>query len=209
MTGKLFLSVLLLVVVACPHAISAQSIENATIEREEYAVYSAVIADYVYEEKGTFIIANPTVTRSDTIKLEHLRFFSLDLKALQILPSPPAPPLSQETLADFLRRNKGNRWLTPKFEMDRKYVLVDYREIKKLVSNFDTMDQDWKSLFKEYPASRGFVTLSRVGFNNQMDQAFIHIGFSCPGLCGHWSYLLLTKKHDVWTVTGEANRIVS
>ena len=194
--------------VALPVA-SPQSIENATIEREEYAVYSAMIADYAYEEKGTMVIANPTFTRSETINLKDLQFFSIGLKVVQIASASPTPPLLQATLDDFLRRNHTNRWLNPRFEMNSKYVLVDFRDIKKLVSDFSPMDQEWKAFFKEYPESHGFVTLSRVGFNRQMDQALVHAGWSCPGLCGHWSFLMLAKKDGAWKVVGEANRVVS
>jgi hypothetical protein len=209
MTGKLFLSVLVLVVIVCPSATNSQSIENAAVEREEYAVYSAVIADYAYEEKGTFIIANPTFTWSEETKLTHLQFFAIDFKDLRARPSAPAPALSQATLDDFLLRNKGNRWLAPKLEMNREYVLVDYREIKRLVSHFSAMDQEWKLLFKDYPASHGFITLSRVGFNGAMDQALARLGWHCPGLCGHGSFLLLTKRGGAWTIVSEANRWVS
>ena len=194
---------------ALPFA-SAQSIENATIEREEYAVYSAMIIDYVDEERGVMVIANPTVRRDEPWTVKTLEFYSTDLKTY--ITAANAPVVAQETLDDFLRRNKSNRWLTPKFEIDRKYVLVDYREITKLASDMghpNTAPEEWKPFFKEYPESHGFISLSRVGFNQQMDQALVHVGWRCPSLCGHWSFLLLAKKDGVWKVVGESNRIVS
>src|SRR5262245_31993874 len=179
----------------------AQSIENAAIEGEEYAVYSAVIPDYAQEETGVLVIANPTSSSHEGTKLKDLQFLPF--------PSAPVTALSQETLDDFVQRNKSNRWLAPKFEMSRKYTLVDFREIKRLANDFSAMDQEWKALFQQYPASHGFVTLSRVGFNQRMDQALAWVGWNCPGLCGHWSYLLLVKRDGAWKLAGEANRIVS
>jgi hypothetical protein len=196
---KLLAILSIIALAALPFA-SAQSIENATIEREEYAVYSAMIVDYAYEETGTFVIANPTSNWTYETKLKDLRFF---------FPTSPQAALSQETLEDFLQRNKSHRWLTPKLEISRKYFLVDRREIEKLINDFRTFQEDWNPLFNEYPSSHGFVTLSRVGFNQQMDQALVHAGWVCPGLCGHWSLILLVKKDGIWRVAGEANRMVS
>jgi hypothetical protein len=197
MTGRFLL--LLIVLALTPVCLQAQPLESAAREREEYAVYSAIIATYAYEETGVFLIANPTVNWTEPIKINQLQFFRFE----------SAPDLSPETVDDFTQRNKTNRWLASKLEIDRKYVLVDFREIKRLASNFSQFDQDWKGLFREYPASHGFINLSRVGFNQQMDQAFLHIGWHCPGLCGHWSFLLLAKKDGLWRLAGEANRVVS
>ena len=87
-------------------------------------------------------------------------------------------------------------------------MLVDFREIKKLANDFQ-MDNEWKAFAKEYPESYGFITLSRVGFNKQMDQALVHAGWQCPALCGHWSFQLLVKKDGLWKVVGDANRLTS
>lgn len=202
MVGKLFLSVLLLLVVACPRATNSQSIENAAIEREEYAVYSAMVVDYVFARPPTIVIANPTSNLTRANKVSDLRFVSLTGASSSLA-------LSQETLEDFINRNKSNRWLKPKFEISRKYVFVDFREIKRLANDFQHGDFEWKAFSKKYPESYGFVTLSRVGFNKQMDQALIYIQWRCPGMCGEQSYQLLAKKDGIWKVVGDANRLSS
>ena len=167
-----------------------------------------MLVDYVSEERGVMVIANPTVRRDELSTAKNLQVFSTDLKTY--ITAANAPVVTQETLDDFLRRNKGNRWLTPKFEIDRKYVLVDYREITRLANDMDRpIMEEWKPFFREYRESHGFISLSRVGFNQQMDQALVHVGWRCPGLCGHWSFLLLAKKDGVWKVVGESNRMVS
>ncbi len=202
MTKRLLVAIFfLLIASAC---VLAQPAESAAREREEYAVYSAIIVQYAYEETGTFVIANPTTNLTYELKLKSLEFF------------PPAPVLSQDTFEDFIQRNRTNRWLTTKLEIDRKYVLVDYQEIRRLAGlgpPYNTapgqMMEEWKDFFKAYPATHGFVSLSRVGFNQQMDQALVHIGWRCPSLCGHWSFILLTKNDGIWKMLSEANRIVS
>lgn len=206
MTKRLLIAVFSLFI--APIWVLAQSAESVAREREEYSVYSAIIVQYAYEETGTFVIANPTTNLSYEPKLKSLEFRPFDFR-------PPIPVLSPDTLDDFIQRNRTNRWLTTKLEIDRKYVLVDYQEIRRL-ADWDhpntapgQMMEEWKDFFKAYPATHGFVSLSRVGFNQQMDQALVHIGWRCPSLCGHWSFILLTKKDGIWKMGGEANRIVS
>ena len=206
MTKRLLVGICFLLL--APACVPAQPAESAAREREEYAVYSAIIVQYAYEETGTFVIANPTTNLTYEPKLKSLEFRPFDFR-------PPTPVLSPDGLDDFIQRNRTNRWLTPKLEIDRKYALVDYREIRRL-ADWDhpnpapgQMMEEWKDFFKAYPATHGFVSLSRVGFNQQMDQALVHIGWRCPSLCGHWSFILLTKKDGVWKMVGEAHRIVS
>lgn len=177
----------------CP----AQSVENATIEREEYVVYSAMIPEVYAEDESRFmVITNPTSTwRYQTAKKDFQFFY-------------PAPVVSQETLDDFLSRNKTNRWLTRKFDLKVEYVLGDYQEIKKLIGLANPLD-DWKNFFKHYPAAHGFIHFSRVGFDQQMHQALLYAGWRCPGLCGQWEFILLEKSNQVWKVVNRANRVVS
>src|SRR5712691_6579178 len=119
-TKRLFLLTIEIAVTAC--LCSAQSVENATLEREEYAVYSAMIPEvYADEESGFMMITNPTSLWPHQISKKDFQFFY------------PAPVVSQETLDDFLSRNKTNRWLTRKFDLKVAYVLVDFEEIKKLI----------------------------------------------------------------------------
>ncbi|HYW72740.1 MAG TPA: hypothetical protein VE961_17075 [Pyrinomonadaceae bacterium] len=201
-TGNKLLFALLLFTIASNGA-TAQRPENDAREREEYAVYSAIVADHTPVDGGTIIIANPTSLNRKPPRMNDLEF------------SPGTPALSAETYEDFVIRNHTNRWLTPNFQMKRKYEVVDYREIVRLTDMGQRntaaggLMEEWKDFFKVYPSSRVFVSLSRVGFNEQMDQALVHFGWRCPGLCGQWCYYLLAKKDGVWKVVGEANCVVS
>jgi hypothetical protein len=194
-TKRLFLLTIVIAVTAC--LCSAHSVENATVEREEYAVYSAMIPDVYGDEESRFmVITNPTSRWSDQISKKDFQFFY------------PAPVVSQETLDDFLSRNKTNRWLTRKFDLKVDYVLVDFEEIKRLISFSNPLD-DWKKFFKQYPAAHSFINFSRVGFDQHMNQGLVYAGWRCPGLCGQWEFILLEKRDHVWKVVNRANRIVS
>jgi len=177
----------------CP----AQSVENTAIQREEYIVYSAMIPEEYAEFESRFmLITNSTSLWAHQIAKKDFQFLY------------PAPVVSQETLDDFLLRNKTNRWLTRKFDLHVEYVLNDYEEIKRLIGFSNPLD-DWKDFFKQYPAAHGFIHFSRVGFNQHLNQALVYAGWRCPGLCGQWEFILLEKSNHVWKVINRANRIVS
>jgi hypothetical protein len=194
-TKRLFLLAIGIGVTAC--LCSAQSIENATVEREEYAVYSAMIPEVYGDEESRFmVIANPTSNWPYQISKKDFQFFY------------PTPVVSQETLDDFLSRTKTNRWLTRKFDVKVDYVLTDYEEIERLIGISHPFD-DWKLFFKQYPAAHGFIHFSRVGFDHYMNQALVFAGWRCPGLCGQWEFILMEKSNHVWKVVNRANREVS
>lgn len=174
---------------------NAQPAESAVRQREEYAVYSAIIPETYHDyEGGILVILNPTVRYPHEIARKDFQFFY------------PAPVVSEETLEDFLQRNKTDRWLTRKFELDFAHIIADSTEIKRLTGN---PLSDWKDFYKQYPASHGFFHMSRVGFNQNMDQALVLEGWRCQGLCGQWEFILLAKRDNVWNIVNRANREVS
>jgi hypothetical protein len=58
----------------------------------------------------------------------------------------------------------------------------------------------WGEFYKRYPDSGGFISVSRPGFNKEMDQALIFIEHRCGDLCGTGHYILLEKSGDTWKV---------
>lgn len=196
MTERLFSTALLVLLTVPAHA-TAQLAETPAGEREEYVVYSAMIPEIYAEDESRFmVIANPTSRWSHQIAIKDFQF------------SYPAPIVSQETLDDYLLRNKTNRWLTRKLNLKVDYVLTGFDEIKILIGVSNPLD-DWKVFFKQYPAAHGFIHFSRVGFNERMDQALLYAGWRCPGLCGQWEFILLAREGDAWKVVNRANRVVS
>ena len=192
MAGKLSLSVLLLVVVACPRATNSQSIQSAAIEREEYAVYSAALsALQEWFHPKQWVIANPTLVYGEIQKKNV--YFAMK----------GAPIASDETFEDYSKRNKSNRWLERRLDLKTEYVLVNLREIENI---FPMSDPNYppKSFSEKYPGAGGFIRLSRVGFNSHLDEALVLAAWSCGILCGQGELLFLSKKNDVWTVVNRS-----
>lgn len=189
---KLFSALLVLLAVSV--CSSSQLVETAAIEQEEYAVYSAMIP-LIYGSRH-YVIANPT-------------FYAGSLRSKDGIPFnlPGGPPASQQTFDDFMRRNKSNRWLTRKLDLHTDYVLVDFAEIQKIAS-FNSLD-NWKEFHKKYPEAPGYITLSRVGFDDTRNQALVLTRFVCHPLCVEGVYVLLSKADRAWKVVNTAQASIA
>jgi hypothetical protein len=202
MTGKLILSVLLLVVVACPRSTNSQSIENAAIEREEYAVYSAVISK-LYLKKGVRLVVLTTPTCCEVthdIRTEAPVYFK------QFTPPEPAP--LDETLTSYVERNEKPVDLRRSLGLKIKYKIVPYKGIDELFDGVE-LEEDWKTFYRMFPHSNGYMRFSRVGFNLTRDEAFVTTGWMCGSRCGEGRYILLRKKNRIWRVESSVLRWVS
>lgn len=153
---------------------------------EEYAVYSAVIAN-MFETKVEFLViqdATATDFTEDHSK-QHDPYFRRMF-----------PTLAKGVVKDYTAKNNKPVRLKDSFKLNIKHVLVDKQEIVKIFKG----PGSWEDFYKRYPDSSGLIVLSRVGFNPAMNQAMIYIEHSCGGLCGTGHYVLLEKTSDNWRV---------
>ena len=157
---------------------------------EEYAVYSAAIANWLGDQqdpaKGPFVIPSVTATdamTSDKVNQDNRYFVAL------------FPTLKEEVAEDYRTRNKEPLHLKAVLQLKQKYLLVDSNEIKKIFKR-----GGWGEFYKRYPDSGGFISVSRPGFNKEMNQALIFIEHGCGDLCGTGHYVLLEKSGDTWKV---------
>ncbi len=93
----------------------------------------------------------------------------------------PLKPVSSEALEDYVARNRQSIMLGKEFKLKIDYRIVPYVEIEKLFSDID-LDNAWKPFYSKYPASGGYIRLSRVGFNKAKDQAIVSTAW-WPSLC--------------------------
>lgn len=162
---------------------------SASAVTEECAVYKAVIeSDYLTEGIELIVIMDHTVNGAypgaslDSV-LEHVR---------ENLGSAVEP----ETLNDYEAQNGRTQKLDGCFSLDVQYVLLSEVEFNEI---FET-GGDWSQFYATYPNSQGIMTLSRVGFNANMDQALVYVGNEKEFLAGMGFYALLTKKGDAWVI---------
>lgn len=156
---------------------------------EEYAVYEAVIESlYLTEDIELIVIKNWTATNVSPGK-------SSDTEA-EYIREKLGTAIESETLNDYSAKNKQSYQLDQDISLDVPYVLLSEAELTKIFER----EGGWDRFYEIYPNSQGIMTLSRVGFNTQIDQALVYIGNQADYLAGRGYYVLLTKKGDVWTV---------
>jgi hypothetical protein len=182
----LLLGMALFVLAATPSA-SPKVPRQSEVSSEEYAVYAALISEeYLKDKVKLVVIANPT---SGGNMSKDMADVFLELLA----------PLSQATYDDYLARNSKPYRLSNLFPLKTKYVIVEYQDIERFFDNPD-FDEAWKAFYKRYPASNGYIALSRVGFNPAKDQALVYMAWMCNSRCGEGKLVLMGKQDGNWKV---------
>jgi hypothetical protein len=190
MKQYLLLALAIICILSCAVAPRAQ--RQADASAEEYDVYSAVIANMLADEKGTFdtqekikvlVIKSRTSTDGSSFDRpdEHFQQWF--------------PMVKEGVARDYQIKNKTPVRLKSFFGLNLKYVLADELLLQKMFKR-----GGWEEFYKRYPDSGGYIAFSRVGFNPAMDQALVYIAHGCGGLCGTGHYVLLEKSADKWRV---------
>lgn len=181
---------LLTAIVILGYLVLPSTSSAADASAEQYAVYSAVIANTFDKETKLKQLVIQDLTATDGTAIENLReegrYFERTF-----------PTLKPEVITDYKTRNKEPLRLTASFDLKIKYVMVTDKEIEKI---FNRGGGWWEDFYKKCPDSGGFISLSRPGFNAAMDQALVYIGHFCGGLCGTGHYALLEKRDHRWMV---------
>jgi len=99
-------------------------------------------------------------------------------------------------LENLMEKNRSSKSLHMKFSVSRKYVPLNAQNYSSIFENLDI--DGWTDFYKKYPASSGYITFSRVGFNSDGTKAVIYREVSCGGLCGYGGYILLSKDNGAW-----------
>ena len=161
---------------------------------EEYAVYKAFIdqgfyligSNYDEDEIKLFVIIDHTAgCEADEVLAEELEWVSEDI-----------PSAEQETLDNFQLKNAVPHPLEDCFDFPAKVVLVDIEDIRKIFQE----GSGWEGFYARYPFSQGIMTLSRVGFNAEMDQALLYVTAEWSDSIGGGYYVLFEKKNGIWLI---------
>ncbi|MBX7254814.1 MAG: hypothetical protein K1Y02_00535 [Candidatus Hydrogenedentes bacterium] len=115
--------------------------------------------------------------------------------------------LRQDTLEDFLLKNKESVTLTDTFPLKLNIVLIPNSQIKDL---FQTHDKKAYDVLKGlYPGSIGFTRVSQVGFSKDGTQALLYGVGSRGPTGGGGGITLLDWDGEVWRVTADAQIWIS
>jgi len=153
---------------------------------EEIAVYSALLA---YEFKGDisqFLIVDQTQLPSTGLVDEQLGDFQ------------EKNPLDQVLLTNFLEVNQQPSALNPDMDLGLEYQLMTQEEIDELAPLDEA--SGWKLFDEKYPNAVGFIYLSRVGFNADLNQALVYYERYYYDQPINGGYLFLTRQDGKWVV---------
>lgn len=179
---KALMVFLLINVLACKTLNPTPTTDAADIEKEEQAVYSF----FVGSGDGPVVLLQDTAT--DISKDDPQQTIDYVKSGL--------PSVSKETLSNYLDRNEKPSQLSPDMQLGVEYVLLSAEEQQSIFSE----PGGWDAFHKKYPNSGGYTVLSRVGFNNSLDQALIYVGNMGGPLMGAGFYYLLEKKNGEWQI---------
>lgn len=179
---KAFLIFLLVYMLACKALNPSPKPDAQDIEQEEQAVYSF----FVVSSNGPAVLLQDTATDISTDDpRETMKYVQSGL-----------PSVSKETVNNYLERNASPSQLKPDMQLGVEYVLLSAEEQQSIFNQPD----GWGAFYEKYPDSGGYTVLSRVGFNDTLDQALIYVANVGGPLMGAGNYYLLEKKDGEWLI---------
>ncbi|HJP95846.1 MAG TPA: hypothetical protein VJ843_00585 [Candidatus Saccharimonadales bacterium] len=98
----------------------------------------------------------------------------------------------------ILDQTKEKQPLDAQFDLKVRYVFEKKDNLDPLLYNPDN-----KAFSEKYPDSPGYIRLSEICFNSQLNKAGVMIERYCGLLCAEGIYVKLEKKGGVWVVVGK------
>jgi hypothetical protein len=170
---------------------SRQSNSDAGVSDEEYEIYSSVIKQlYVQPNTRQVIIEERTFRYDFAVENDEPWREKNKKKGVSI----------DESAADDYEAKNNSKWLLNKnsFKLPMKISLITDDDLRSIFHG-SWGDLEWINYYRRFPESRGFVMLSRIGFNTERTQALVYVGSRCGPGCGDIHFLLLEKANGVWT----------
>ena len=173
-----------------------QSGSDSGVSDEEYEIYSAVIKQFYVEPNTKQVIIEERTFRYD-FGSENDEPWREKKKGLTI---------DESAVEDYETRN-ARQWLLNKasFKLPVKADLITDLDLKAIFHG-NWGDLEWTNYYRRFPDSRGFVMLSRIGFNTEHTQALLYVGSRCGPRCGDIHFLLLEKASGAWTTKKELRK---
>lgn len=125
----------------------------------------------------------------------HSLTFRADLSDDFLVRSHVVPKLLDETLVDFLAKNKESHPVEPAFTLNGSLRPMGLEEEYRLL-----FGQDLKGFQDNLPESHGIIGFSRVGFDAKLTQAFVVTQISEGSLQTEVVHWLGARSHKSWEV---------
>ena len=166
---------------------SATTAPQTTVTADEYDVYSALIQSvYIDATQPKQIVITTVDTRQPTS-------FGEAAPAMKSF----WPDLGDDILGDFKAKNRTSSALERTFTLSVPYTLMSEQEVASIFSSSAT---GWDKFYAKYPDAKGFLALSRVGFNQAKDTAVLYTEYQSGLTAGEGDVVLMKKTDGRWTV---------
>lgn len=176
-------------------ALRVQSDLGSGVSEEEYEVYSSVIKQLYVRPETKLVMIEERTFRYDFASEEEP--WREKRKGVAI---------DESAVGDYETKN-SSAWLLNKnsFRLPVKTSLITDHDLKAIFHG-SWGDLQWINYYRRFPDSRGFVMLSRIGFNTQHTQALLYVGSRCGPGCGDINFLLLEKINGAWVTKKELRK---
>lgn len=113
--------------------------------------------------------------------------------------------LGEDTLADFLAKNRERYPVEPDFNPDGRLTCLDDGEFHHVFRD----GEGWERFRRMFPDSDGTLRFSRVGLDRGVTQALIYAGQQFDWNVGSGGYRLFSKTDGSWTERGKVGAWIS
>lgn len=175
-------------------------------ESEEAAVYAELVEQMHVNDRGLLLVVQDRTVNAYGFPRAALEDDPLErlFETLQ-LDFPSADP---STLMSFRAINERSWPITNPFLLRTKSRLISQQETNEIYS-LQKPGVWWGQFYREYAGAAGFLMLSKVGFNREMNQALVYRAFACGDTCGFGSFVFLVKEGGRWKIRSVAGQWVS
>lgn len=165
--------------------------------KPEYEVLSVILESTFTKNAGQLVISNGIQREVDTADslLKYLRDSSRCLTDMIMPWRNPSQGIEEVTVHDFAARNLEEGSIEALFSLSLPTVLLGRVERKEIFEQ-----GSWKEFYRKYPKAEGIISLSHVGFNQDMTQALACVGIASDWRRGHGSYFVLNKVMGSWQI---------
>lgn len=113
--------------------------------------------------------------------------------------------LSEETLADFLAKNRRQHPVEPDFNPGGRLTCVSDEEFEHIFRD----GEGWNRFRQRFPESDGTLRFSRVGLDRDVTQAMLYAGQQFDWSVGSGGFWLFSKSDGVWVEAGKSGAWLS
>ncbi len=159
------------------------------LDVNEYQIYSLILTE-VYTTSNDLVVMQKT-SRSIPVPTDNIYYESLKTEIKN---------LDTTIFADLVENNDSTFNLDNKFDITSKSItLISSAELQYLLNSQD-INKGWEQFYKKYPNSNGIIDFSRVGFNNDKNQAILETGHYYASLGADGLLIYLTKNENAWRI---------